>query len=317
MSKHSFNIARGARKQQPEGDASLGLTEAFAPIGAGDAPGQRGAADGDTSLGLTEAFAPVAASHGAHAAGFKYQGDTSEDYSDPVESLEPRDEPVFGDEVPAAAPVQNCGRHGKPEPVEHPHLKKSRRVRRVLVIIVALLAVLACALGYFAFQLWNESSRAMVQQTQAQQQSTDVGNLSQDNSGKDAASATTAKKTEVPNLVGVLGQTQDAAITALAHGATVTSSKDVNEEGNAVKKSVTVALTAEPADSRSGTPTVYLGLDADGKVIQAGYSAATASLGYGSLSFADARCGRPAQLQAQAIDRPLALRHVERTGPVP
>ena len=26
MSKHSFNIARGARKQQPEGDASLGLT---------------------------------------------------------------------------------------------------------------------------------------------------------------------------------------------------------------------------------------------------------------------------------------------------
>ena len=55
-----------------------------------------------------------------------------------------------------------------------------------------------------------------------------------------------------------------------------------------MKKSVTVALTAEPADSRSGTPTVYLGLDADGKVIQAGYSAATASLGYGSLSFADA-----------------------------
>lgn len=160
MSKHSFNIARGARKQQPEGDASLGLTEAFAPIGAGDALEHRGAADGDTSLGLTEAFAPVAASHGAHAAGFKYQGDTSEDYSDPVESLEPRDEPVFGDEVPASAPVQNCGRHGKPEPVEHPHLKKSRRVRRVLVIIVALLAVLACALGYFAFQLWNESSRA-------------------------------------------------------------------------------------------------------------------------------------------------------------
>lgn len=60
MSKHSFNIARGARKQQPEGDASLGLTEAFAPIGAGDALEHRGAADGDTSLGLTEAFAPVA-----------------------------------------------------------------------------------------------------------------------------------------------------------------------------------------------------------------------------------------------------------------
>ena len=68
MSKHSFNIARGARKQQPEGDASLGLTEAFAPIGAGDAPGQRGAADGDTSLGLTEAFrARRGIPAGAHA----------------------------------------------------------------------------------------------------------------------------------------------------------------------------------------------------------------------------------------------------------
>lgn len=49
-----------------------------------------------------------------------------------------------------------------------------------------------------------------------------------------------------------------------------------------------VALTAEPADSRTGTPTVYLGLDADGKIIQAGYSTSTSSLGYGSLSFADA-----------------------------
>ena len=210
------------------------------------------------------------ASHGAHAGGFKYQGDTSEDYADPVESLEPRDEPVFGDEIPVPAPdpVHVRGKHGRVAAVveEHPHLKKSRRVRKVLVVIVVLLIALICALGYYAWQLANESSRAMVQQTQAQQQSTDVGNLSQDNSGKDAASAAEQLK----------------------HGATVTSSKDVNEEGNAVKKSVTIALTTEPADTRSGTPSVYLGLNEDGKIIQAGYSAATASLGYGSLSFADA-----------------------------
>ncbi len=290
MSKHSFNVARGARKEQPEQDTSLGLTEAFAPIGAGGDRADAGQpAKGDTNLGLTEAFAPVPAGRGAHAGGFKYQGDTSEEYADPVENMEPRDEPVFGDEAPAPEPVHVRGKHGRMAAVveEHPHLKKSRRVRKVLVAIVVLLIALICALGYYAWQLANESSRAMVQQTQAQQQSTDVGNLSQENSGKDAASTTT-KKTEVPNLAGVLGMTQEQAIDQLKHGATVTTSKDVNEEGNAVKKSVTIALTAEPADSRSGTPSVYLGLNEDGKIIQAGYSAATASLGYGSLSFADA-----------------------------
>lgn len=104
---------------------------------------------------------------------------------------------------------------------------------------------------------------------------------------KDAAT-TTAKKTEVPNLVSVLGLTRDEAVEALQHGATVTSEKEVSEEGSAVKVNVTVALTDEPADTRSGTPTVYLGLDEEGRIVQAGYSAATASLGYGSLSFVDA-----------------------------
>ena len=85
-----------------------------------------------------------------------------------------------------------------------------------------------------------------------------------------------------------LGMTKDEAIAALKHGATETTSKEVNEEGNPVKTNVTVALTDEPADTRSGTPTVYLGLNEDGAVVQAGYSAATASLGYGSLSFVDA-----------------------------
>ncbi|MFR1637885.1 MAG: hypothetical protein ACLSVD_01175 [Eggerthellaceae bacterium] len=104
---------------------------------------------------------------------------------------------------------------------------------------------------------------------------------------KDATTAT-AKKTDVPNLAAVLGMTKDEAIAALKHGATETTSKEVNEEGNPVKTNVTVALTDEPADTRSGTPTVYLGLNEDGAVVQAGYSAATASLGYGSLSFVDA-----------------------------
>ncbi len=275
MAKHGFNIDRGERRDRTSGDAPLGLTEAFAP---------------------------VPASHGAHAGGFSYQGDTSDEYGDAFDALEPRDEPLIGDELPADAQPATRGKHGRVEeqPLskkaakkarrdqEHPYLRKSRRVRKVLIVVIVLLVALLCAGGYFAYQLFGESQRAMVQQIQTTQPSKDVSDLSNDNSGKDAATATATKRTEVPNLAAVLGTTQDEAVAALKHGATVTSSRDVNEEGNAVKKSVTVALTAEPADSRSGTPTVYLGLNEEGKVIQAGYSAATASLGYGSLSFADA-----------------------------
>ena len=96
-----------------------------------------------------------------------------------------------------------------------------------------------------------------------------------------------------------MGMGQDEAIAAIGHGAVVSGSLDVNEEGNpirqrvttverCVRQRVTVVLTEEPADALSGTPTVYLGLNEEGKVIMAGYSAATASLGYGNLSFADA-----------------------------
>ncbi len=302
MAKHGFNIDRGERRDRTSGDESLGLTEAFSPIGAGEAAPGGSQGDGDAPLGLTEAFAPLPASHGAHAGGFSYTGDTSDEYGDALDALEPRDEPMIGDELPAEEQAPTRGKHGRveePKPskkasrkarrdAEHPYMRKSRRVRRVLIVVIVLLVALICAFGYFAYQLFGESQRAMVQQTQTTQPSKDVSDLSNDNSGKDAPTATATKQTEVPNLAAVLDTTQDEAVAALKHGATVTSSRDVNEEGNAVKKSVTVALTAEPADSRSGTPTVYLGLNEEGKVIQAGYSAATASLGYGTLSFADA-----------------------------
>ncbi len=287
MAKHSFKIDKGQRKEDNR-DANLGLTEAFAPVSAGDVPGAN-TAEGDESIGLTTAFAPIEASRGAHAAGVSYDPDTADDYGDALDSLEPRDEPFFGDELPAQTQAPARGKHGKQaKPELAPHLKKSRRVRRILIVVAVLLVVLIVALGYFSFQLYKESQKSVVQQTQAQQSTHDVGSLSDGSSVSDSSSATVEKKTEVPNLVNILGQTQDAAVTALAHGAKVTSSKDVNEEGNSVKKNVTVKLEAEPADSRSGTPTVYLGLDEEGKIIQAGYSAATSSLGYGSISFSDA-----------------------------
>lgn len=51
---------------------------------------------------------------------------------------------------------------------------------------------------------------------------------------------------------------------------------------------MTLALTEQQADSKGNTPSVYLTLDKDGKITQAGYSAAMSTLGYGDVSFSDA-----------------------------
>ncbi|OUO90893.1 histone-lysine N-methyltransferase [Gordonibacter sp. An230] len=288
MPKHAANAPRGASPESsPESpsDERIGLTEAFAPVGA-ERPGH---SDEEGRIGLTEAFAPVG---GAHAEGFSYRGDNEGEYPDALESLEPAPEPslLYDDGASAASAGEKRGRHGKRQGASKqplpPHLRKSRRMRRILIAVVVLLVLLIGALGYLTWRLLGESQTLATQQAQQQQSSQEVDAMHEEDT-KDAATATT-KKTEVPNLAGVLGLTRDEAVEKLRHGATVTSEKEVSEEGSAVKTNVTIALTDEPADTRSGTPTVYLGLDEGGRTIQAGYSAATASLGYGSLSFVDA-----------------------------
>ena len=51
---------------------------------------------------------------------------------------------------------------------------------------------------------------------------------------------------------------------------------------------MTLALTDETTDARGNIPSVYLTLDADGVIVEAGYSASVGSLGYGDVSFIDA-----------------------------
>lgn len=163
------------------------------------------------------------------------------------------------------------------------YMRKSRRMRRILIVVIILLVIILAAMAYFGVQLYKEASSSAVQQVLSTEQ--DVAAIASEEA---TDSADTAKVTTVPDLVSLLGLTQQEAIDKLQHGATPAEPRAVNEEGNPIKSEVRVALTAEPADSRTGTPTVYLGLDADGKIIQAGYSTSTSSLGYGSLSFTDA-----------------------------
>lgn len=173
------------------------------------------------------------------------------------------------------------GAHAKP--AQSAYMQRSSRMRKVLIVIIILLIILLGAVGFFGFQIFQSAQDAAVQQTQT----TEIDAIANEDSGSDA-SAPTSKKTTVPNLVSLLGHTQEEAVTMLAHGAEVTRSMEVNEEGNPARLEIQIALTEEPSDSRSGTPTVYASLNEEGVIIETGYSAATSSLGYGSVSFADA-----------------------------
>ncbi len=180
----------------------------------------------------------------------------------------------------AAVPVEKDGKPAVPE-----YMRKSRRMRRILIVVIVLLIALLGATVYFGYQMLKTSDSTAVQQAQnAEQQTEAIGTDEADDAANEAVKTTT-----VPDLVSLLGLTQDEAVELLQHGAQVTGEpRAVNEEGNPIKTELRVALTAEPADSRTGTPTVFLGLNKKGKIIQAGYSTSTASLGYGALSFADA-----------------------------
>lgn len=174
-----------------------------------------------------------------------------------------------------------AGRHAKA--ASSAYIQKSTRMRNVLIVVVVLLVALLVAICVLGFQIFDAARNTAVQQTQV----TDAAGTATEEQASDA-SPTVAKKTTVPNLVSLLGKTQDEAVAELAHGAQVTRTLEVNEEGNPIRTDVQIALTEEPSDSRTGTPTVYLGIAEAGNIVRAGYSVATSSLGYGSLSFTDA-----------------------------
>ena len=169
------------------------------------------------------------------------------------------------------------------------HQKKSKRTRTALIVVSVVLVALLAALCYFAFMLYQEASSVA-----------DQASSSSATTLKDAAEATDAKKQgsrlTAPNLVALLGSTQDEAIAKVGRGATVASSSDITQETGegdsktteVVGKTVTIALTDQQADARGNTPSVYLTLDKDGKITQAGYSAAMSTLGFGDVSFSDA-----------------------------
>ena len=276
----------------------------------------------DQSIGLTQAFGAIVPEEepeygwddGRKWKDFDWNasfGDADEDVEQPEALSDASDENAFEEaeeltagtpdaeatgEVVAASTVKASsaqgkassgrGRHAAPTAEDSPRMRRSQRMRRSLIVLIVLLLVGLCALGFFMYRTFTESQEQAVQQTQEQ---TASSKDSISAAAADDAAAVTAKQADVPDLSAIMGKTQDEAIAILKRGAQVTATQPVADEGSVIKSNVTVSLTSEPADSRTAsTPTVYLGLNADGVVVQAGYSASASALGFGTLSFADA-----------------------------
>lgn len=277
---------------------------------------------GDERIGLTQAFGAIVPEEEPEYGwnddrkwdNFDWNasfGDAVDDEEEPGNVEEGRDEDVSSEEVPPseapedvqsgqvaadAAPAAGAtaasekpsgrGRHAAATFEDSPRMQQSRRMRRILIALIALLLVGLCVLGFFMYRAFTESQEQAVQQTQEQ---TASSKDSIDATPSDDAVEAPTKQADVPDLSTIMGKSQDEALEILKRGAQVTSTQSVDDEDSVIKTNVTVSLTSEPADSRTAsTPTVYLGLNEDGVVVQAGYSASASALGFGSLSFADA-----------------------------
>lgn len=285
-------------------DDLTSLTGAFVPV-KGPQSVDYDENAGDDPIGLTGAFGAIVPDEDERS----WSEDTKWDGFDWDAALGepavPEEAEAAGEETPAdetgdaeaeveeqviPAPTRSAGgrgRHAAPEKELSPRMRKSRRVRRILIVLIILLVIAAGVVAFFSYRTWTGSHQEAAQQTQEQVESHGARESIAEAPARDASEAT-SKLADVPDLAGLLGKTQDEAIAALGRGALVTANSPVNEDDNPIKTNLNVALTEEPADSKTGTPTVYLGLGEDGRVRQAGYSASASALGFGALSFADA-----------------------------
>lgn len=192
-------------------------------------------------------------------------------------------------DIPATVPRGSHGRHsraGTSQQYMDAHQRRSRRMRWTLRLVALLLLGCIAALGYFGWQLLQESRSVAIQQS-----SQTMPEASQAADTEEAAQETTTatvQKASVPKLISVMGKTLQEAQETIGLGATVSNDAKVDEKDNPVKQRQTLVLTEEPTDTRQGSPKVYLGENGEGKVIQAGYTVPTTRLGYGALSFTDA-----------------------------
>ncbi len=278
------------------GDNPIGLTGAFTPV---KGPQSVDYAAEDDPVGLTQAFGAINPDEEERDwgeedkwKGFDWNAGYDSQEPEAADAADDAAEPAPAAAVAPAPAPSGRGRHAAPDAELSPRMQKSRRTRKVLIILIVLLIVLGGLVAFFGYKTFTGTQQDTAEQAHQKQEeaTTHSQNSIQDMEGNDAVQTAVAQ-TQVPNLTALFGKTAEEAVAAIGHGALVTSNRAVDDSSSAVKTNLSVALTEEPADSKTGTPTVYLGLDKDGKVIQVGYSASAGALGFGTLSFADAISG--------------------------
>lgn len=177
------------------------------------------------------------------------------------------------------------GKHTAQAPQVSERVIQSHRLRNTLRVVIVLLVIALGVLAYFGFRTLTAGQEEANQEAQ-EQIAAPKENITR-SEGDDTVEMA-VQQTDVPQLTGLMGKTSDEAVAELGRGAFVSNNQKVKDKSSAIKTNLTVALADEPADSKTGTPSVYLGLDKNGKIIEVGYSAAASALGFGSLSFADA-----------------------------
>lgn len=152
---------------------------------------------------------------------------------------------------------------------------RTRKGFNYLIILMVVMALAAVGLGV-ALVITSQSSLTSFA---AQENEDETTNAS-------IEPLISSPTTQVTDLVSLMGLDQSDAIETIGHGATVQDQETLSSLG--FSNEIVVVLADEHGDRYSGTPTVTLGLDSEGRVAAASYEAPTSLLGYGDVAFAPA-----------------------------
>lgn len=181
--------------------------------------------------------------------------------------------------APEQAEAPKRAKHVKDVPEYVEHAKKMRK--NLVIAIVSLIVIICVIVGLMVFYVLQSQSVSV-----QQQQSSDVSQMENDPS--ETATTKDEKTSTVPALAGLIGVNVDSLATAAGHGAQITSDEAKNDENDPVKRVIKLTLTNDVGSDSSGNPTIVANLNSDGNATSVTYSSSTKTLGYGTMSFADA-----------------------------
>lgn len=193
-----------------------------------------------------------------------------------------RHEDGFGVTEMAQQPVQKEVHVGK-------HAKKAFVALYILMGVLAL--VLAAGVIYFVVETGKEAVGIAAQDDEAAREK------------QKEEAITTTPSAKAIDLVALLGLDGEDAVGKIGHGAYIESDRNISEDG--FSRQLTVPLANEKGTDRSGTPTVTLYLDSDGKVGRASYTASFSAVGFKGIALDEAVGSAnlvPAVLTASGLD---------------